>query len=244
MSSMRIALVAMVLMAGAGCMTTKTGKPYGDPARFEKDIQAFETQDKTNLPPAGAIVCTGSSSMRGWHGTIRKDLAPLTVIPRGFGGSNFHDLRHYVSRVVVPYQPRAVVIYEGDNDVAGHIAPGDIFAEFKSLVKELHKALPEARLYILSIKPSPSRWALWPAMKTVNEEMAAYCKKDPLLTYVDVATPMLGADGQPVADLYLGDKLHMTAKGYQLWTSVLKPILEQKELAAEKTAAPADPSHH
>ncbi len=58
---------------------------YPDPARFEKDIQAFETEDKTSPPPPGAIVCTGSSSMRMWR-SIHEDLAPLTIIHRGFGG--------------------------------------------------------------------------------------------------------------------------------------------------------------
>ena len=98
------------------------GKPYRDPTRFEQQIQAFETTDQQAFPPQNAIVCTGSSSMRGWHDTIADDLAPLTVIPRGFGGSNMNDALHYADRIALAYKPRAIVVYEGDNDIAQGIA--------------------------------------------------------------------------------------------------------------------------
>jgi lysophospholipase L1-like esterase len=45
------------------------------------------------------------------------------------------------------------------------------------------------------------------------------------VVYVDVATPMLGADGEPRPELFIVDGLHMSAEGYALWTTVLKPVL-------------------
>ena len=107
-------------------------KPYPSPERFEEAIQRYETEAGENPPPEGAIVCVGSSSMKGWHETIKTDLAPPTLIPRGFGGSNMNDALHYVDRIVLPYRPRAVIVYEGDNDVAQGITPEKIADTFSA----------------------------------------------------------------------------------------------------------------
>ena len=111
----------------------KTERTYRSPAKYEKAIRAFERKDKDSPPPAGAVVCIGSSSMRMWHDRIREDLSPLTLIPRGFGGSTMHDLLHYTDRIVLPYKPRAIVVYEGDNDVAKGVSPAEIQQTFHTL---------------------------------------------------------------------------------------------------------------
>ncbi len=208
----------------------ETGKEnYPDPKRFEKAIEQFESGDRQNPPSQGAIVCIGSSSMRGWHGTIEGDLAPLTVIPRGFGGSNMNDALHYADRIVLPYKPRAIVLYEGDNDVAQGIPPGQIAETFRAFAKKVHDELPECRIYVLSIKPSIKRWSMWPTMQEANALLEAMCRKDDRLVYVDIATPMLNAEGLPKPGIFKKDKLHMTRSGYVIWRDTLKPVLENRE---------------
>ena len=97
--------------------------------------------------------------MRMWHSKIHEDLAPLTVIARGFGGSTMFDLLHYTDRIVLPYKPRAIVVYEGDNDVAIGVGPEEIRDTFRKFVHKVHAALPQTRIYFLAIKPSYSRHA-------------------------------------------------------------------------------------
>ena len=62
-----------------------------DPTRFEAAIKAFEAEDKISMPAPGAIVLTGSSSIARWNKQAAAALAPLSVIPRGFGGSVMED---------------------------------------------------------------------------------------------------------------------------------------------------------
>ena len=214
-------------------------KKYPDPKRFEKDIAAFEAQDKEQPPPRGAIVCIGSSSMKGCHRWIQQDLAPLTVIPRGFGGSDMYDAAYYADRIVIPYSPRAILLYEGDNDIAAGISPEKVRDTFREFVKNVRKKLPRVRIYVLSIKPSPSRWTLWPKMQEANRLLKRECARGRRLTYIDVASPMLDSTGQPVADIFLADNLHMNRKGYEAWRDVVRPVLMKAEQKYEKPAGKA-----
>jgi len=206
-----------------------------DPQRFEKSIAAFEEQDKTAPPPEGAIVCIGSSSMRRWHETIHEDLAPLTVIARGFGGSTMNDALYYAERIVIAYKPRAVLLYEGDNDTSNGIGPQEIRDTFEAFVAKIHEALPQTRIYALSIKPSIKRLAIWPDMQEANRLLAETCGGDARLTYINVASIMLNEDGQPKPDIFTSDDLHMNEKGYQLWTQVVRPVLLAGEAESESS---------
>jgi lysophospholipase L1-like esterase len=230
---MAYALASMNMSCFAQDSASAGVKKYGSPDRFEKAIQRFEAMDKKQPTTQGAIVCVGSSSMRGWHDTIQKDLHPLSVVPRGFGGSNMNDALHYADRIVLPYRPRAIVVYEGDNDIALGIAPKKVTDTFLAFCKKVHDTLPECRIYFLSIKPSISRWKLWPRMQAANRLIAAECIKDKRLTFVDVASGMLDDKGNPRKEVFKKDKLHMTRQGYEIWRKTLMPILVQAELQFE-----------
>ena len=82
------------------------------PGAWDWSIAKFEAQDRLKPPPPGAIVFTSSSSITFWK-TLERDMVPLAVINRGFGGSKIHQVAHYVDRIVIPYHPRAVVLFAG-----------------------------------------------------------------------------------------------------------------------------------
>lgn len=233
-------VLALALPCGAEEPAAETPKKYADPARLEKEIERFETADKETPPPKGAIVCVGSSSMKGWHGALRADLEPLTVIPRGFGGSTTNDLRHYAARIVIAYAPRAVVVYEGDNDIAQGIDPRTVAETFAAFAAEVRRKLPACRIYVLSIKPSISRWKLWPKAREANRLISEQCAGDPLLTFVDISAAMLDAQGQPRKELFRSDHLHMTREGYEVWRDVLRPVLMKAEAGFEPAARTED----
>jgi lysophospholipase L1-like esterase len=223
---MRILTLFLCFLTGAAAAQNADPPNYFDPARFEADIRAFEKADSATAQPADPVIFYGSSSIRMWHDSLASDMEPLPVIGRGFGGSTMIDALKYVDRVVIPHKPRAVVLYEGDNDIgAFDVAPSRVAELFKELVDKVHAALPETEIYFLTIKPSPSRWEHWPQMKEANQMIRAVCDADPLLHYVDVASVMLGEDGMPKKDIFREDMLHMNRKGYTLWTEVIRKAL-------------------
>jgi lysophospholipase L1-like esterase len=168
----------------------------------------------------------GSSSFTMWK-SAPEDLKLFPVINRGFGGSTLKDVLHYFDRVVLPYKPRLILLYEGDNDMAGHKDPEKFLADVKAFVERVKKDLPKTTLLILSIKPSTSRAALWPKVQEANRLVADYAKTQKGVETVDVGTALLGDDGKPKDELFLKDKLHMNKDGYKLWIEILKPRIEK-----------------
>src|SRR5262249_16691486 len=143
-----------------------------------------------------------------------------------FGGSHLADSAHFAPRLVVKYEPRLVVLYAGDNDLAAGKTPEQVADDFRAFVKTVHEALPKTRILYLSIKPSILRWALVDKGRRGNGVIEDGCKRDEWLLYVDVGTPLLGEDGKPRPELFLKDGLHLNDKGYEVWASVLKPHLK------------------
>ena len=219
----------------AGLCAVFASAQYPDPERYGEAVDAYLASEADAVPPKGAIVATGSSSMLFWRG-IKEDLAPLTVIPRGFGGSNMRDLRYFLEELVFRHAPRAVLIYEGDNDLAVGATPAQILEHFDAIVAAIRERLPNTRVYILAVKPSVARWHLWDAMRATNTLFAARAEADPLLTYIDIATPMLNDAGEPRAEIFVKDNLHMNAAGYDIWREVVRPVLLAAEGAAEEAA--------
>ncbi len=194
--------------------------------RFEKEIRAFELQDSMRGRPMNAIVFTGSSSFRYWE-TLAADLAPLPVVNRGFGGSTLPEVTYYANRILFPYRPSRIVIYAGDNDLTSGNhpqTPEQFMANYAAFVSLVQKQLPQTIIYFVSIKPSPSRWTKWPLVQRANQLIETFTKTHKNLRFIDIRPAML-ANGRPRPDIFKADSLHMTAKGYVIWTSIIKPIL-------------------
>ena len=204
-----------------------------DPERFASAIAEFQAADAANPPPKGAIVCTGSSSMRMWHPRIKDDLPGLTLLPRGFGGSHYTDLIYYLEALVFKYQPRALLLYEGDNDAKYGKTPERIFQDFKFLVEQCREQVPDLRLYIIGSKPSVARWAIAEQMQRNNAMIQDYCRAKPGFTYIDVWPQLLDGNGQVRPELFMEDELHLNSAGYDRWTAAIAPVLLRGEAAFE-----------
>jgi lysophospholipase L1-like esterase len=191
--------------------------------RFEKDVAAFEAADRKNPPPKGQIVFIGSSSIVDWD--VSRYFPDLRIINRGLWGSALADAVRLVDRLVVPYQPRIVVVYAGDNDIDAGMTTEDVAVQFERFVRTVHLKLPQTRIVYIGIKPSPQRWATIDRMRAANLLIRAFCTRDDRVAFIDVDPAMLGWDEKPRTELYADDGLHLSPQGYQLWTMLLRPFL-------------------
>jgi lysophospholipase L1-like esterase len=199
---------------------------WRDPNAWDTSIRRFEAQDRRILPKPGAIVFTGSSSITFWD-SLTQDMAPLPVLNRGFGGSKIGDATHYADRMILPYRPRAVVLYAGTNDIAWPrpASPQQVFAGFLEFVQHIHAALPGLPIYFVSISLTPSRLRYWPIVREANRLVLAHTETDPCLHFIDLTAAILDADGVPKSSLFRSDRLHPSSQGYAVWTAIIKPIL-------------------
>jgi lysophospholipase L1-like esterase len=191
--------------------------------RYEKEVAAFEAMDRTSPPPAGQIVFAGSSTIVDWDAA--KYFPDLTIINRGLWGSSMIDSVRLIDRIVLPYQPRLVVVYAGDNDIDSGQTSEDVTVQFERFVRAIHATLPQTRIVFIGIKPSPQRWLTIDRARATNERIRTLCSRDDRLAYLDVDGVMLGWDEKPRKELYAGDGLHLSPQGYQLWTTLLRPFL-------------------
>jgi lysophospholipase L1-like esterase len=170
------------------------------------------------------VVFIGSSSIQSWK-SLADDFPGTRVINRGFGGSELADSTFYADRIVIPYQPKMVVLYAGDNDLADGRTPQQVFEDYKAFVERVHRKLPTTKIAYISIKPSPARASLLQRMKEANRLIKTYATHHKRLIYIDVFTPMLGKDGNPRPELFGPDRLHMNSEGYGLWKLVIAPYI-------------------
>ncbi|WP_149195929.1 SGNH/GDSL hydrolase family protein [Luteimonas suaedae] len=214
---------ATVAAAGA----TDSGVPALDPVsapEWAGDMARFAAEDAASPPPAHPVVFTGSSSVRLWT-TLAEDFPDQPVLNRGFGGSHVRDAVHYADEVAIRYRPGRILIYAGDNDTMDGRSPQQVLADFQAFVARVHHDLPGTPIAFIAIKPSPSRAHLLQVQRASNALVRDWAARTPDVDYIDVFTPMLGADGQPRPELFTEDALHMNAQGYALWRDIIAPYL-------------------
>jgi lysophospholipase L1-like esterase len=212
-----------VLLLAVSLPIFRSGADEPTPDRFtkwEKEIAAFEARDREQPPEKGGIVFVGSSSIRLWK-TLEKDFPKHRVLNRGFGGSEIEDSVHFVDRIIIPYAPRMVVLYAGGNDINAGKTPERVAADFQAFVEKVRAKLPDVEIAYISIAGNPARWAQVEKVKQANAMIRDFCAKGSKMKFIDVFSEMLGPDGLPKPDIFVEDKLHMNAAGYEIWTRVV-----------------------
>jgi lysophospholipase L1-like esterase len=236
-----LSLALMFLTLSVFSVAADSDFKYPDPNRWTDDLKSFDQWDAKNAFPANPILFVGSSTFRLWN---TADAFPgLPVINRGFGGSWMADSLHFVDRLVLRYKPSVVVIYAGDNDIAGGLPAEAVHSDFVKLTAAIRAALPDTPIIGLAIKPSQSRWKLWPEMKKANQLNSDFAQSSGGITFVDAEPVLFNADGLPDPAFFESDALHLNKAGYEKVKALLAPVLaEQYNSFIEKRDASPKPA--
>jgi lysophospholipase L1-like esterase len=211
------------VMAFVYALLGMTAPAAAQDPRYEQEVLAFEALDRTSPPRKGQVVFVGSSTIVSWDPA--RYFPDLTIINRGLWGSALIDAVRLVDRIVIPYEPRLVVVYAGDNEIDAGFTSEDVAIQVERFIKAVHSKLPQTRIVIIGIKPSPQRWLTIDRARIANDAIRALCSRDDRVAFLDVDGVMLGWDEKPRKELFLDDGLHLSAQGYQLWTTLLRPLL-------------------
>ena len=209
------------------CMLILTSFQDADSKRveeYEKDIVAIEKRFKEKPPSTEAVFFTGSSTIRRWN--LAKNFPGMPYENCGFGGSQTRDAVHFAPRILLPYKPKTIVFYSGDNDINKKRTPEQVAEDFQAFVEFIHKDNPKTKIILLGIKHSASRDKQMADQKKANALLESYCKTNAQLTFVDIAPLFLDSSGQLKADHFEDDKLHLNPKGYEVLSEKIKPLLK------------------
>jgi lysophospholipase L1-like esterase len=198
---------------------------YERASLWQKEIDAFAEIDRRQTPPPNAVLFVGSSSVRKWD-SLRQDFPSANVVNRGFGGSHLEDVNFYFDRIVAPYKAKKIFLYAGENDLTAGKTPERVLEDFRKFAALARAKSPASKLYFISLKPSPSRWHLREKFRQLNDSIETEIKSIKNAAFIDVWTPMLGADGEPPPEYFIADRLHMNQKGYNVWRAVLAKYLK------------------
>jgi lysophospholipase L1-like esterase len=210
------------------------------PAQYDGDIGRWIAQDTLQPHAPGAILFTGSSSIRRWE-RLAEDFADYRVIQRGFGGSQFEDLTRYADDLVLRHRPGAVVVWEGTNDIASGETGDEVFADYQQFVKRVRAELPDVPIFYVGIMPTPGRFHLEAENAVANRRIQAFAAEHDGLYYIDIPSAFHALD-PPEDDGFTAlfvDAIHLGQAGYDIWTRVIRPQVEAV-VPPNKVYAPDD----
>ena len=191
---------------------------------FWDDIQTIKQYDKIYRPPQLSILFTGSSSIRIWD-NMAEMFKGYNLLNRGVGGAVLSDIDRYVEDIIVPYKPKQLILYIGENDIPVAANGDSVFAGFQRLYKHIRNYFPDLPMAYVSIKPSPSREKFMPIALRANQLIKEFLSKESNTAFIDIYSLMLDKEGHPRPELFREDMLHMKQAGYDIWYKKIKPYL-------------------
>lgn len=225
---MRRYLLLLVSFLILACSPLRKYQSLPEVLAWEKDIQKFEQLDKSETYSKDAIMFAGSSSIRLWS-TLGRDMSPYPVIQRGFGGSKLSDMVVYADRIFAPHPCKAIVLFIA-NDITGSDldkSPQEVVTLFRNVLKTIRKTHPETPVFWIAVTPTVSRWKVWPEIAKANNMIRQICENKNNTYFILTDFAFLSSNGQPINELFRDDKLHLTEKGYAVWTDIIKEELNQ-----------------
>ena len=212
-------------------VTVSTAVVAQNDTAFRKEISAFLRADSAAMPHKNQILFVGSSSFTFWK-DIRDYFPGYPLINRGFGGSSLIHLIQYADKIILPYSPRQIIIYCGENDIADawdkvKITPDTVLMRFKRLMTVIRKRLGKVPVVFVSVKPSPSRWKMETDFVKTNRLIKDFLRTDRHAVFLNVHDAMLLPDGSVNPELFGKDSLHMNARGYAIWQKIIRPVLKK-----------------
>ena len=190
---------------------------------FKSEVNAIQEKNKHLIKTENKhVVFTGSSSIRIWENLfeIFKD---STIVNTGFGGSKASDLLYYIDELVINFNPKKVVIYEGDNDINSGQEINFIYKNILKIIERIKDKNDKIKIILISAKPSISRWHLRDKYIQLNQKYRELANKSDFIEFADTWSVMI-ENGVLKKDIFIEDGLHLNEKGYEIWEKTLKKV--------------------
>ena len=179
-------------------------------------------------PQPGGVLLVGSSNFRKWSNVV-KDLAPLPVTNRAFGGSQTSHQLMFFDQVVPPCRPGLIVWYCGSNDIKAKKDAASILGRTEEWISRVKQMDPSVGVLLVSVirAPQKHRDSQIDVVDAVNRGYEEIAKRKEGVFYLDVNPALQNSAGDSKAELYVEDGLHLNVEGYHQMATLLKPAIEK-----------------
>ncbi len=213
--------------------------------RFEKEIQQFEARPmmKGRILLYGHSLFTRCITGNKWENpgieelVLNRDGSPA-LLNHGFGTSSADDLLYYYHRALLPYEPRAVVLATGGNDVAYAYSAREIIDIQARVIQYIKADFPGIPIYCLSSVPTLKKKGVTNSGTRIRAEynhlLELFCQETPDCIFVPLQNaPFLFENSEDIGDydkiredIYYKDQVHFNPKGYALFADYMRDVLK------------------
>lgn len=184
-------------------------------SEFDQEVEALRDRSQANGPQNKLVLFYGSSSFTLW-GDLDRYFPEYNVANHGFGGSTLDDCVAYFDRLVTDFNPGAIILYAGDNDLANGATPEHVLACLNAFIDRKRRTLGAIPTAYVSIKISPARFDIMHRIGYTNRIIERRLGAEPDVRFVDITRRMTGRGLIPFLDYYASDPLHMNRDGYRV----------------------------
>jgi lysophospholipase L1-like esterase len=237
---MKFTILATFFLAGAVTVTALAQAPADQPLpRTDQNSQTAHSQLLEKARKGGIdIYFEGDSITRRWGATDypqmlanwKENFFGWNAADFGWGADTIQNILWRLQNGELDgVNPKVIVLLAGTNNVgraAGDDAKvADITKGLKAIVDFMRSKAPDATIILTAIFPRNDNIAVMPTINKINANLARLAdgKKT---RYLNINDKLADADGK-LFDGMMGDGLHPTVKGYQVWADALRPIFTE-----------------
>ena len=140
---------------------------------------------------------------------------------RGIGGDTTFDLETRLQISVYDLKPKVAVVLIGANNLS------TMFDNYENILSGLKENLPQTQVVLLSLTSMGQEWGKGNELAAYNNVKIKKLADQYGFTYVDLYSPLMNVETGEIYPEYTTDGGHLTAKGYEVLTSQITPVLEE-----------------
>jgi beta-glucosidase len=224
-------LVTAILASRAGSPSHSAVKPAPRNEQWWKD-RAKLLDDRLKETPDTQLLFIGDSITQGWESEGKEawteHYTPRKAVNLGIGGDRTqHVLWRLENAPLDGVKPKAAVVMIGTNNSNGEDnTPGQIAEGVSAIVAKLRERLPDMKILLLAIFPRGENFNAQRGKVAQVNQVIHKLADGKNVFFMDIGHRFLNADGTLPSEI-MPDYLHLSPKGYEIWTKAIEQRLTQ-----------------
>ena len=135
-------------------------------------------------------------------------------------------------RQVTAGKPKKIFLLIGINDISHNLTPERIASDYRDLVRRIRRETPATKLYIQSIFPINNDFGRYrnlkgkeQTLKELNSRLSRIASEEGA-EFVDLTPALADPKTGKLTREYTNDGLHLTGKGYRVWTDAIRDLVK------------------